>query len=107
MMKKAPFDDPYNLLASQIVVRYSTSEINRLLNSSQPVEQIIMNELRAIDMGGMFVDCIITDLCDKGERMKFVDAQKRFSAELASLVDHDRLCASVRAWCDRLQKDLG
>lgn len=105
-MKKAPFDDPYNLLANQIAVRCSAAEINRLLNTPQPIEQTIMNELRAIDMGGMFVDCIITDLCDKGERMRFVDAQKRFSAELASMVDYDRLCANIKIWCDRLGKDL-
>lgn len=105
-MKRMPYDDPYNLLANQIAVRYSELEINRLLNKQQVIKQIVVNELREIDMRGAFIDCIIADLCDKGERMRFVEAQKKFGAELASMIDYARLCDDIRTWCDRLGKDL-
>lgn len=106
-MKRMPYDDPYQLLAAKIATRYSIPEINRLLSSPQIISQIVMNELREIDMQGAFIDCIITDLCDKGKRMEFVGIQKQFASELAQKLDHPRLCADIREWCDRLERQLG
>lgn len=101
-MKALPYDDPYAILAARLVVRYPRAEVSRLMRDPRFVKNMVAREFKSLDLAGDFLDCIISDLCSTGRRMEYVEAQNRFSIELAEKIDYNHLKMCIENICDQL-----
>lgn len=66
------YDDPYKLLAHSIVGLYRPADVLRMLTDNEYLLNCIVKEVRALDIGGIFLDCIIEDILAHKKRMEYM-----------------------------------
>ena len=52
------YDDPYRVLAANIVSIYSPRIIKKIMSSSSYIKSIVLQEAKQMDINGAFLDCI-------------------------------------------------
>lgn len=61
-------DDPYKMLANNLVATYPEHKLRKIYNSPRVVRRMIDREVANADFYGDFLDCIITELVKKNKR---------------------------------------
>ena len=89
-------DDPYKLLAFAIVGQYRPAEVLRILDDDGYILNRIIKETREQDMCGNFTDCIIEDILEQKERMKYMKELDHLAEYYFSKLDKDRLRKELR-----------
>lgn len=101
------FDDPYKLLAYNIIGDYRPSDVVRLLTDDKYVLSLIAKETRLQDFCGPFTDCIIEDILAHKRRMEFMGKLDVLSSYLFSRLDIQRLRKEVKTALNECGIDLG
>lgn len=91
------YDDPYKILAHYIVGFYRPADVVRVLNDNAYIATLIQKEVRELDIGGSFLDCIIEDILTKKKRMAYMGHLDTLSKYYYSEFDKDRLRREIYA----------
>lgn len=85
------FDDPYSILAHSIVGSYRPSDVLRMLTDNEFLLNCIVKEVRMLDIGGPFLDCIIESILTGKKRMEYMGQLDRLASYYYSKLDKERL----------------
>lgn len=99
-------DDPYILLAHHIVGYYRPADVHRILTDSAYIKNCITKEVRGQDLCGHYIDCIIENILDDKDRMKFMHALDQLADFFYSRLNKERLRSEIRAALDEAGIDL-
>lgn len=91
-----PFDDPYKLLAYHIISQYRPADVLRILTDNSYVKNCILKEVRLLDIGGHFLDCIIENILEEKSRMEYMHQLDNLSAYYYSKLDKERLREEIQ-----------
>lgn len=91
------YDDPYKILAHNIVGYYRPSDVIRMLSDNQFLAAQVQKEVRSLDVGGSFLDCIIEGILANKDRMEYMHALDKLASFMYSRLDKNRLRAEIRA----------
>ena len=97
------YDDPYKLLASNVVAYSRPADVIRLLTDDAFILNYIIKETRGQDMKGPFTDCIIEDILENKDRMEYMNVLDQVAKYYFSKLDKDRLRNEVKS----VLKDCG
>lgn len=90
------FDDPYKILAHHIVSAYRPADVIRILTDNSYIKNCVLKEVRQMDLGGHFVDCIIESLLEDKFRMEYMHKLDELSSYYYSKLDRERLRKEIR-----------
>lgn len=100
-------DDPYKFLASGIAIRYNTNLVKRMLVDKDYIRQVIQAEVRDnIDIPGMFVDCIVTELISEKQKILYRDALNQLGLFFFHQLDVARLRDEIRKFYKEFDIEL-
>lgn len=85
------YDDPYKVLAHSVVGNYRPADVIRILTDNSYIKNCILKEIRAQDIGGIFLDCTIEDILSKKKRMEYVRHLDALGLYYYSQIDKNRL----------------
>lgn len=91
------FDDPYKLLAHYIVGFYRPADVLRVLDDNSYVKNCVLKEVRQLDLGGHYIDCIIENILEDKSRMEYMHQLDNLAAYYYSRLDKERLRKEIRA----------
>lgn len=90
-------DDPYTLLAHHIVGTYRPADVLRVLTDNAYIKNRVLKEVRDLDLGGHFIDCIIENILEEKDRMEYMHKLDELSAYYYSRLDKERLRDEILA----------
>lgn len=91
------FDDPYKLLAHHIVGFYRPADVVRVLTDNSYIKNRVMKEVRDLDLGGAYIDCIIEGILEEKDRMEYMHQLDKLSSYYYSKLDKERLRDEILA----------
>ena len=94
------FDNPYKVLAYYIIGNYRPADVVRILTENSYIRNCIQKEVRQLDLGGHYIDCIIENILEDKSRMEYMHALDRLSDYYYSRLDKERLRKEIRAVLD-------
>lgn len=101
------YDNPYKLLAHSIVGYYRPADVIRMLTDNAFLLNCIIKEVRAQDMGGHFIDCIIEDILEKKKRMEYMNHLDVLAAYYYSQLDKERLRKEIKLALEEIGIEIG
>lgn len=90
------YDDPYKILAHLIVGYYRPSDVLRIMADDDYLHTIVQKEVRVLDIGGWFLDCIIDDILSQKKRMEMVHELDKLAQFFFSQLNKERLRLEIR-----------
>ena len=96
-----PYDDPYQILAIQLVVDLNLGDICRALYDDDFIERMVQKEARDLDLYGRFLDCIVEEVLVKKERMKMMAELDKLGSWLFKQMDLPRLREQIKKDLDK------
>ena len=69
---KRESDDPYKILAYNIMVDYPLPIVRRMLKDNKFLRREIIREVRGQDFRGFFTDCLFVSVLESKERMELM-----------------------------------
>ena len=91
------FDDPYKILAHYIVGHYRPADVLRILTDSAYIKNCVLKEVRQLDIGGPYLDCIIESVLEERSRMEYMHKLDQLSEYYYSKLDKERLRSEIRS----------
>lgn len=91
------YDDPYKILAHHVVGFYRPADVIRVLTEDPYIFTILQKEVRSLDIGGNFLDCIIEDILADKKRMEYMGHLDELSKYYFSKLDKERLRREILA----------
>ena len=88
-------DDPYKVLAHAIVGFYRPADVIRMLTDNAYLLNCITKEVRGLDIGGIFLDCIIEDILAHKKRMEYMHELDELASYYFSQLDKERLRGEI------------
>lgn len=110
-MYKNGCDDPYRVLAFNLVVAFPPEIVKRLMTDTKFLRREIVREVRGQDFQGFFLDCLFVSLCEEKKRMELMAQLDKLGFFLYQHLDINRMRAEIRgAYCrlglgDLLEED--
>lgn len=101
------YDDPYKLLAHYVVGFYRPADVVRILTDNSYVKNCILKEVRQLDLGGHFIDCIIEHILEDKDRMEYMHQLDNLSNYYYSKLDKERLRKEIRAILEYAGIEIG
>lgn len=111
MIYKDGYDDPYRVLAFNIVMSYPPEKVRRLMWDTKFLRREISREIRGQDFNGFFTDCLFVSICEDKHRMDLMRKLDELSVFFYKQLDLNRMRAEIRgAYCrlglfDLLEED--
>lgn len=90
------YDDPYKILAHNIVGSYRPADVIRMLSDNQFLSVQVQKEVRNLDIGGIFLDCIIEGILANKSRMEYMHALDKLASFMYSKLDKNRLREEIK-----------
>ena len=90
------YDDPYKILAHYVIGFYRPADVLRVLTENSYIFTLIQKEVRGLDIGGNFLDCIIEDILAEKKRMEYMGNLDKLAQYYFSKLDKDRLRNEIR-----------
>lgn len=94
-------DDPYIVLAYNLISISSQRTIERLLTDKEYILTLIIKEVRILDMPGMFLDAITQSILEDKERMELMHELDKLARFFFSKLDIERLRNEISKICTR------
>lgn len=91
------YDDPYKILAHNIVGSYRPADVIRMLSDNHFLSVQVQKEVRNLDIGGTFLDCIIEGILANKSRMEYMHALDGLASFMYSKLDKNRLRGEIKA----------
>lgn len=98
-------DDPYEMLAWQLVWRYNGVQLRGLLCDEEYLTQEIYDELKDQDYSGVWLDPLFQQLAHRGDREEVFVALRQLAESLADTLDRERLereLIKIGNYCDTI-----
>ena len=100
-------DDPYKLLAHHIVGFYRPADVIRILTDNAYIKNRITKEVRDLDLGGAYIDCIIEGVLEEKDRMEYMHELDKLASYYYSKLDKERLRDEILAVLNEAGVSLG
>lgn len=100
------YDDPYKLLAHAIVGFYRPADVLRILVDNNYIANRVQKEVRELDLGGRYIDCIIENILEDKARMEYMRELDKLAAYYYSKLDKERLRKEIRSLLDEAGIEL-
>ena len=100
------YDDPYKILAHYIVGFYRPADVLRVLTENSYLFTLIQKEVRGLDIGGNFLDCIIEDILADKKRMEYMGHLDILAKYYYDKLDRNRLRNEIRSTLLEMNIDL-
>lgn len=100
------YDDPYKLLAHYIVGFYRASDVIRILTDNSYIKNCVLKEVRQMDLGGHFIDCIIENILEDKDRMEYMHQLDKLSEYYYSKLNKERLRKEIRSFLETMGIEL-
>ena len=91
------YDDPYKILAHYIVAYSRPADVLRVLRENSYIKNCIIKEVRGLDIGGNYIDCIIENILEDKYRMKYMHQLDELASFYYQHLDKERLRNEIRA----------
>ena len=101
------YDNPYKILAHHIVAFYRPSDVIRILTDNAYIRNMVLKEVRDLDLGGPYIDCIIEGILEEKDRMEYMHQLDKLSGYYYSKLDKERLRDEVLAVLNEAGVSLG
>lgn len=85
------YDDPYKILAHYIIGSYRPADVLRILTDNAYIKNCVLKEVRQLDLGGHYIDCIIEHILEEKDRMEYMHQLDLLSDYYYSKLDKERL----------------
>lgn len=105
-MSKDPADDPYKILALNLMSSCSNAELSRLLHDSKAIRRRVTREVNEADFYGPFLDCIMVGLIKTNERRKIGHTLHETANFFYNRLDIPRLRKEIKNYCERYGRDV-
>lgn len=99
-------DDPYKILALNLVANCSNAELHKMLHESKAVKRRIVQEVNEADFYGPFLDCILVSIARTNERRKIEHTLVETANFFYSKLDLPRLRAEIKNYCAKFERDV-
>lgn len=90
------FDDPYKILAHHIIGFYRPADVMRVLAEDSYLFTLIQKEVRGLDIGGNFLDCVIESILEEKKRMEYMAHLDELAKYYFSKIDKVRLREEIK-----------
>lgn len=91
MKRLYEYDDPYKVLAYFIVGHYRPVDIERVLIDDDYLYSNIQKEVRGLDIGGPYLDCIISEIYSHSQSSDYRAQLKKLATYYYQNLDINRL----------------
>lgn len=99
-------DDPYKILALNLMSSCSNAELRRLLHDSKAIKRKVVREVNDADFYGPFLDCIMVGLIKSNERRKIGHTLHETANFFYNRLDIPRLRKEIKNYCERFDRDV-
>lgn len=99
-------DDPYRMLANNLVVTSSDIEIHRYLHQAKAIKRRIYRETKDADFYGDFLDCIVTEIISQGKKREIDKRLPEVADFFYRSLDIPRLRENIRYYLKYYGKDI-
>lgn len=89
-------DDPYKILAYNIMVEYPTPIVKRFLRDNKFIRRTVIREVRGQDFSGYFLDCLFVSIFEGKKRMDLMRQLNQLGIFLYRNLDLQRLRKEIR-----------
>lgn len=97
------YNNPYRLLAATISVRFTPTEIKRIMNDSSYIKKLVLAEVRDnIDLPGKFCDCVTTELVTDSKKVMYRTALNKLGMFFFEQLDIPRLRNEIRKYHEEM-----
>lgn len=100
------FDDPYKILAHYVVGFCRPADVLRVLTENSYIFTLIQKEVRGLDIGGNFLDCIIEDILADKKRMEYMGHLDALAKYYFDRLDKERLRDEIRSTLSEMKIEL-
>lgn len=95
-------DDPYKVLAYNLIVEYDLPAIKRMLHDNKFIKRVIIREVRGQDYKGAFVDCLFVSIMESKKRMELMHQFDALGVFFYQNLELPRLRQEIREAFERL-----
>ena len=95
-------DNPYKVLAYNIVTIYPPPIIKRLMKDTKFLRREVIREVKGQDFRGIFLDCLTDDLIENGHRIALNRELAKLGRYYYNHLDLNRMRAEIVSACARL-----
>lgn len=106
LVKNREYDDPYLVLAMTLFGRMSHSQLRKLLTDDSQILNMVVKEVKEQDYRGCFLDCIIEDILEHGERVQYMGQLAKLGEYYFQNLDLPRLRVQLIKFADELGTPL-
>lgn len=99
-------DDPYKILALNLVSSCPNVELSRMLHDAKAVRRRIAREVSEADFYGPFLDCIMVNLIKTNERRKIGRTLTETTNFFYNRLDLPRLRQEIKNYCNKFGRDV-
>ena len=99
-------DDPYKILANNIVTSYPDQAIYKILHDIKCVRRCVSRDVNEADLYGDLVDCIMVGLIKSGKYKSVRRTLRQTSEFFFGFLDVDRLREEIRNYCREYGKNI-
>lgn len=99
-------DDPYKILALNIVAGYSDKELSGVMHNAKVIKRHISKEAKGADFYGDFLDCIMTELIKQNREREIGYTMDDTIEFFYSNLDVPRLRAEVQNYCEKWGREI-
>ena len=100
-------DDTYKLLAHHIVGFYRPADVTRVLTDNIYLRTLVIKEVRDLDIGGHFIDCIIESILEEKDRMDYMRKLDELALYYYNHLDKGRLRDEILAVLNNAGVEVG
>lgn len=92
---KHDYDDPYNFLALYLISTSRPYDIERILTDKKYIFRLLDKEVRQLDLGGPFIDCVTEEILVNKKRMQLMHKLDSLAGFYFEQLDIDRLRTTI------------
>lgn len=105
-MSKDPADDPYKILALNLVSSCSNPELKTILHDSKAIRRRVTREVYDADFYGPFLDCLMTEIIRHNKRRALWGTLHETTNFFYNRLDVPRLRAEIKYYCEKFGRDI-
>ena len=92
------YDDPYKVLATQIIASLGLGELHRFMVNDEFVRQVITHDIQSVDITSPFVACAQDILLRTNQKVKYKHALADFANFIYKELDIKRLRGYIQSF---------
>lgn len=99
-------DDPYKILALNLVSKCTNGELSRMLHDTKVIKRRVAREVNSVDFCGDFLDCVMVKLVKTGRARKIGKTMTATVDFFYQELDIKRLREEIKRYCLLYNRDV-